>query len=112
MHHPALQRDGVKLRETRQFSGSAQFTTLSVFDHFSAPLQCTNLCNTDDYSPIPTHLKLESGIHDFSSCLPEDAQDGTGDGKDHSEFPACSPEHQRRDGIFTEGPPSLLVKPD
>jgi hypothetical protein len=32
-------------------------------------------------------LKLKSGIHDFSSCLPAGAQDGTGDGKDHSEFP-------------------------
>jgi hypothetical protein len=34
-------------------------------------------------------LKLKSGIHDFSSYLLAGAQDGTGDGKDHSEFSAC-----------------------
>jgi hypothetical protein len=89
MRHPAFQYDGLKLREPRRFSGSAWITTLSVFDHFSAPLQGTNLRNTDDYSPIPTHLKFKSGIHDFSSCLPAGAQDGTGVGKDHSEFSAC-----------------------
>src|SRR5262249_60954056 len=67
----------------RHCSGSARISTLAVFDHFSAPLQSTNLCNTGDCSPIPTHLKLKSGIHDFSSCLPAGAQDGTRDGKDH-----------------------------
>ena len=39
MRHPAFQYDGLKLREPRRFSGSAWITTLSVFDHFSAPLQ-------------------------------------------------------------------------
>src|SRR5215467_2557864 len=62
MRHTAFQYDGLKLRKPRRFSGSAWITTLSMFDHFSAPLQCTNLCNTDDYSPIPTHLKLKSGF--------------------------------------------------
>src|SRR5262249_31673547 len=41
--HPALPRDGLKLRAARRFSESARVTALSVFDHFRAPLQCTNL---------------------------------------------------------------------
>src|SRR5262249_40478976 len=65
-----------------RFSGSARITTLSVFDHFSAPAQCANFCNTGDYSAIPCHAKLELFVwimpirvdgeldHDFSSCLP------------------------------------------
>src|SRR5262249_60454354 len=42
-----------------RFSGSARITTLSVVDHFSAPAQGGNCCNTGDYSAIPWHAKLE-----------------------------------------------------
>ena len=59
MRQPASQYNGLKLRAARRFSGRARIATLSVFDHFSAPPQCANFCNTSDYSTIPSHTELE-----------------------------------------------------